>query len=421
MKKRTDRKIAIAGTAAAAVILPAVMVGLAQAGVGVPKGKPQAAGNAQPIPSFGPPTQPTQVSGAPSPTAPAPKQTPIKVPNLPLTHGGNPFGTGGSPAKNDPDTNNGAHGDKPHLPPGVGDGKYRKAPDGATITAIKKVHAQEFDVSIASPALGSVVQARVLVPKGWKASDTKTYPVVYAYHGGNNKYTSWSHDGHIENVAKNYNVMVVMPEGGSNGSYANWWNGGKGGIPMWESFHISEVIPLMEANFHAGSTRAAMGLSSGGQGAITYAERHAGYFKYAASYSGALNITAPGMPAVLTLMNKDAGTKIWGDPIFNRSNWESHDAAVNVRKLKGTGLYISAGNGKPGPYDNPNAAPGDAGRVGEDLAGQMTVNFVNAAKRSGVSVTSHLYGPGMHNWKYWRREVDLSWPAMMAAIGAKKS
>jgi S-formylglutathione hydrolase FrmB len=163
-----------------------------------------------------------------------------------------------------------------------------------------------------------------------------------------------------------------------------------------------------------------MGLSSGGQGSITYAERHRGYFKYAAAYSGPLNITAPGMPAVLTVMNKEAGTSIWGDPIFNRSNWEAHDATVNVRNLKGIGVYISSGNGKPGPYDDPSTPPGAAGRVGEDLAGQMTVNFVNAAKRAGVPITSHLYGPGMHNWKYWRREVNLSWPAMMAAIGAKK-
>ncbi|MEU9018019.1 alpha/beta hydrolase family protein [Actinomadura sp. NPDC048394] len=416
MKKRTDRKIAIAGTAAAAVILPAVMVGLAQAGVGVPKGKPQAAGNAQPIPSFGPPTQPSQVTGSPSPSTSPSK--PIKVPNVPLTKGDNPFGTGGTPASNDPDKNSGSHGKKPHLPPGIGSGKYAKAPDGATITAIKKVHAQEFDVSIASPALGAVVQTRVFVPKGWKASGTTTYPVVYAYHGGNNKYTSWSHDGHIENVAKYYNAMVVMPEGGSNGSYSNWWNGGKGGIPEWENFHISEVIPLMERNFHAGSSRAAMGLSSGGQGSITYAERHQGMFKYAAAYSGPLNISAPGMPAVLTLMNNT--TAIWGDPLLNRSNWEAHDATVNVSRLKGTGVYVSSGNGKPGPYDDPDTPPGSAGRVGEDLAGQMTVNFVNAAKQAGVPVTSHLYGPGMHNWKYWRREVNLSWPTIMAAIGAKK-
>jgi S-formylglutathione hydrolase FrmB len=215
--------------------------------------------------------------------------------------------------------------------------------------------------------------------------------------------------------------MVVMPEGGWNGSYTNWWNGGKGGIPKWETFHIDEVIPLMERNFHAGSVRAAIGLSSGGQGAITYAERHPTTFKYAASYSGALNITAPGMPVILTSMNRQAGTAIWGDPITARANWRAHDATVNVAKLKGIGVYVSSGNGEPGPFDNPDTPPLDAGRIGEQLAGTMNENFVAAAKQAGIPVTAHLYGPGMHNWKYWKRELAASWPKIAATIGAGKS
>ncbi|NKZ04710.1 alpha/beta hydrolase [Actinomadura latina] len=417
MKKRTDRKIAIAGTAAAAVLLPTVMVGLAQAGIGVPTGKSEASGNSQTIPSFGPATQPSAPAGPASPGAP-PKTA--KLPSVPL--GTNPFKTGGgSPAPGNPDTDNGSHGKKPQLPPGTGSSKYAKAPDGAAITEVKKVTSRTFDVTIASPALGAAVKTRVMIPKGWKSTATKSWPVVYAYHGGNNNYTSWTKDSNIEQIIGPYDAMVVMPEGGWNGSYTNWWNGGKGGIPEWETFHIEEVIPLMERNFHAGSVRAAIGLSSGGQGAITYAERHPGKFKYAASYSGALNITAPGMPVILTSMNRQAGTAIWGDPLTARANWRAHDAAVNVAKLKGIGVYVSSGNGEPGPYDKPETPPLDAGRIGEQLAGTMNDNFVAAAKNAGVPVTSHLYGPGMHNWKYWKRELAASWPKIAASIGARKS
>jgi S-formylglutathione hydrolase FrmB len=38
-----------------------------------------------------------------------------------------------------------------------------------------------------------------------------------------------------------------------------------------------------------------------------------------------------------------------------------------------------------------------------------------------VPVTSHLYGPGMHNWKYWRIELARSWPTIARSIGARKS
>jgi S-formylglutathione hydrolase FrmB len=416
MKKRTDRKIAIAGTAAAAVLLPAVMVGLAQAGIGVPTGKSEASGNSQPIPSFGPATQPS----SPASASPAGSPKPAKLPSVPL--GTNPFESGhGAPSANNPDTNQSNRGKKPHVSAGAGSGKYVPAQDGAAITKLQKVNSRMFDVTIASPALGAAVKTRVMVPKGWKSKTTKTWPVVYAYHGGNDYWTSWSMKGDIGKVIGPYNAMVVMPDGGFNGSYSNWYNGGKGGIPEWETFHTEEVVQLMERNFHAGTTRAAIGLSSGGQGAITYAERHRGMFKYAASYSGPLNITAPGMPVILTSMNRGAGTAIWGDPILARSNWRAHDATVNVAKLKGIGVYVSCGNGEPGPYDDPNTPPQHGGRVGERLAGVMNENFVAAAKRAGVLITAHLYGPGMHNWSYWKRELVLSWPAIAKAIGARKS
>lgn len=417
MKKRTDRKIAIAGTAAAAVLLPAVMVGLAQAGVGVPKGRSEASGNSKPIPSFGPATQPSVPGGASA----SPTKSPgaAKLPSIPLNS--NPFRTGGgTPSPTDPDSNAGNRGKKPQMPSGTSPGKYAKAPDGASITGVKKINSRIFDVTIASPALGAAVKTRVMVPKGWKAGATRSWPVVYAYHGGNNNYLSWTKDSNIEQVIGPYDAMVVMPEGGWNGSYTNWYNGGRGGIPEWETFHIGEVIPLMERNFHAGSVRAAIGLSSGGQGAITYAERHR-MFKYAASYSGALNITAPGMPVILTSMNREAGTAIWGDPITARANWRAHDATVMVSRLKGVGVYVSSGNGQPGPYDKADTPPHDAGRIGEQLAGTMNENFVAAARKAGVPVTSHLYGPGMHNWKYWRIELVRSWPTIAKSIGARKS
>ncbi|WP_173390727.1 alpha/beta hydrolase [Actinomadura litoris] len=301
-------------------------------------------------------------------------------------------------------------GKQPSLP----GGGFVGADDGAVITRVVRVGAFQFDFSVASPALGAVVWTRVIVPRGWEAR--RAWPVVYAYHGGNNDYTSWTKDSDIARVAASSGAMVVMPEGGWNGLYANWWNGGRGGVPKWEDFHIKEVIPLMERNFRAGTSRAAIGVSSGGLGAVTYAERHPGVFRYVASYSGALNITAPGMPLVLTLVN---GTDVWGDPFLDRENWRAHDAAVMVARLRGVGVYVSSGDGRPGPYDAPDTPPWDGGRIGEQISGGMNGGFVRAAGEAGVPVTAHLYGPGMHNWKYWRRELALSWPALTAAVGAR--
>ncbi|MEU5884584.1 alpha/beta hydrolase-fold protein [Spirillospora sp. NPDC047279] len=410
-KLTTDRKIAIGGVAATAVLLPGVMVALAQTGIGRTEERPQASSSELPAPG---PTFSFQPGNESLPTAP-PTSPGKRPPSRPFTTGGT------TPAPNDPDLRTGDHGKKPTMPKAKGLAGFKAADSGAKVTKMQKVGTRLYDLTIAAPSLGSEVKTRVLFPKAWKANATRTWPVVYAFHGGNNRYTSWIKDSNLQQVAAGYDVMVVMPEGGWNGSYTNWWNDGKGGIPMWETFHTGEVVQLMERNLHAGGNRAAIGLSSGGQGAITYAERHPGLFKYAASYSGALNITAPGMPTILSQMNQSAGDDIWGDPVRDRSNWRAHDGAVNVAKLKGVGVYVSSGNGEIGPYDPAGMEPWHAGRFGEQLAGQMNAGFVEAARQAGVPVTAHLYGPGTHKWAYWKRELVQSWPAITASIGATKS
>ncbi|MFP3961345.1 alpha/beta hydrolase-fold protein [Actinomadura fulvescens] len=408
----TEKKIAIASGVAIAVTLPGSMIVLAQTGVGRTEERPRSAAGTP-----GPSSIPGDfMPGPESMGSPPPSTSPTQRPPA-----SNPFSTGKEkPAPNDPDLR-GKRGTKPRMPKSKGLPGFKPADDGAKITKLTKVGTNLYDVTIATPALGTEVKTRVLFPKSWKSKATRTWPVVYAYHGGNNRYTSWTNDSNIRQVAAGHDVMIVMPEGGWNGSYTNWWNDGRGGIPQWETFHINEVIPLMERNFHAGSSRAAIGLSSGGQGAITYAERHPGMFKFAASYSGALNITAPGMPTILMYMNQTAGDDIWGDPVTARANWRAHDATVMASRLKGIGVYVSSGDGRVGPYDDPNMKPTHAGRFGEQLAGRMTENFVRAARSAGVSITANLYGPGTHKWTYWKRELIRSWPAITAAIGATKS
>ncbi|MFD0534300.1 alpha/beta hydrolase [Actinomadura luteofluorescens] len=138
-----------------------------------------------------------------------------------------------------------------------------RADDGARITAEKKIASREVDVAIDSPALGRAVKTRILLPKNWTRNATATWPVLYAYHGGQDDYTSWTRNTDIEAWAAKYNVIVVMPEG-DNGSYTDWYNYGKGGTPRWETFHTAEVRQLMERNYHAGALRAVIGNSSGG-------------------------------------------------------------------------------------------------------------------------------------------------------------
>ncbi|WP_344840155.1 alpha/beta hydrolase [Actinocorallia longicatena] len=303
--------------------------------------------------------------------------------------------------------------------------KFKKAPDGARITAYKWVskNKRQLDVTVKSPALGGQsVKVRLLLPRKWSMKSKRTWPIVYLYHGGHDNYTSWARNTDVETVASKYDAIVAMPEG-ANGSYTDWFNGGKGGTPKWESWHIREVIPLMQLNFRASKVRAAIGNSSGGQGAITYAARYSRQFKYAASLSGLLHILKPGVPTMLQYVNSGNGqdaNAIWGDPVFDRGNWKLHNPYDLAAGLKGTKIFFSSGTtGRPGPGD-PNVDPWDIGLISEAITGGTDQDFHKRLKQLKIPHIAHLYGDGRHNWPAWRREYKFVWPRMMAALHARK-
>lgn len=298
----------------------------------------------------------------------------------------------------------------------------RPASNGARITRIAWRGHDQFDLTVRSPALAGSRKVRVLVPSTWRAGSRRTWPIVYAFHGGKDDYTSWTRSTDIESLARRYDVMVAMPEG-ANGSYTDWFNDGKGGNPRWETFHLQEVRQLLERNFRAGTARAAMGLSSGAGGGLTYAARYPGMFRYVAAYSGILSMLSPGIPSMLMYVNAATGvdpTSIWGDPVLNRSNWRQHDPASLVDRLRGTGIYVSSGNGKVGPLDNQNKAPWDIGLLSETQVYRSSRDFVERARDRGVPVTADFYGNGSHSWPYWRREMHRNWPAIMRSLGARR-
>lgn len=303
----------------------------------------------------------------------------------------------------------------------------RAADDGAKITDEKWVDESTVDLTVQTPAVGTSEMIRVLLPKGWSRTAQRTWPVVYAYQGGNDDYLSWVKGSQVAQLAAKWDVIVVMPSGGKNGGFADWWNYGKGGTPKWETFHTNEVLQLLERNYRVGTERAALGVSSGGQGAMLYAARHQGMFRYAVSFSGMLHLTKPGIPGTLMMQGLPFGFdpfRVWGIPGWDEANWKAHDPYEVAAKLRGVGLYVSSGTtGQAGPLDDPFEPPfvhNILGSMGEMMVGGTSVDFVKRLQQLGIPATTNLYKDGLHNWKYWRVELDKAWPLMMNALGAEK-
>ena len=281
------------------------------------------------------------------------------------------------------------------------------ADDSAHVTAITPIDARTMDLTIASPAMGANEPVRVVLPPDW-GTDMGRWPVLYLLHGCCDSYVSWTRSTDVEQLSAGSDVLVVMPEAGGDGFYSNWWNGGTGGSPAWETFHLVELRQILDRGFRASSRMAVAGLSMGGYGAMKYAET--GLFRAAASYSGVLDpLSNPG--GVLASLYPNA---LWGNPVAQRDIWEANDPTYSVDRLHSVKLFVASGNGQPGPFDT--SSQPNATEVEVDAESH---NFVAALDAAHLPVTTDFYGAGTHSWPYWQQELHRSFPMLMQAIGAR--
>lgn len=302
---------------------------------------------------------------------------------------------------------------------GIADAAPIPADDGARILKEYPKSAQMMDVTMRSPALGTDATMRLLLPPGWTKQTSKTWPLVLLLPGccEPKDYRAWSELTDVVNFAKNKNVIVAMPTGGVNGNFSDWWNFGRYGPPNWEKFHLDEVRQILERNYRAGTKRAVAGLSAGAYGAMEYASRRPGMFQSAAAFSGIANSrNFFGDIAVLygnSRMKLDP-MALWGDPVAQADIWKAHNPYDNAENLRGTRLYLSAGNGFRGPLDPPNYNQYAGLLEAPTLPNSLT--FVNKLNRLGIPITTHYYGGGTHHWGYWSYELKRSWPLLTAGF-----
>lgn len=283
-------------------------------------------------------------------------------------------------------------------------------PEGARVTAVKRLDARMLDLTVQSAAMRGSVPVRVILPKSWNSDKTRTFPVLYMLHGGNDDYTSWTRETDIEALARNSDVLIVMPDGGKAGQYSDWYVG----WPQWETFHTSELVRLMEQRYRANSHRAIVGLSMGGLGALDYAARHRGMYRYVAAFSPTVDLDDPFIRACLLLGNLLAGdnvdySRVWGDPVQQAANWEAHNPSAMVPAYRGMKVHLSVGDGKLGPLDPDRDQVARAASTMEGALLPDVKKFTASLRASGVDVSTHIYSPGTHSWPYWKRELHLIW------------
>ncbi|MFD3919576.1 alpha/beta hydrolase [Streptomyces sp. NPDC058595] len=288
------------------------------------------------------------------------------------------------------------------------------------------------DLTVDSPALGRRAAVRLATPDGWdERRPGDRWPVLYLLPGGDGDHLSWTRDYGVQDLSELRNVLVVMPEMPLFGFYTNWWNGGAGGPPGVERFHLDEVRPLLEREYGAGTRRTVAGESQGGFGALSYSARRPGMFRAAASFSGYVHpLRHPhAVKAGMDHLGLD-WKAIWGDPVEQRANWVAHDPYYLAERLRGMPVRLSAGDGTAGVLDPPDVEPDEEIPGLEDPADPFDDDVISPTetlmeresravadrlRKAGARVTTHFY-PGTHSPVYWERELHHALPMLLKPL-----
>ena len=325
------------------------------------------------------------------------------------------------------------------------------APDSGAATRTQPdpvVHPRLERWSLTSAAMsGATMKVNVLVPNGY-AGDSRPHEVLYLLHGHGGNADNWWQKGDanhtpLESIVGDLPVIVVMPDGGYDGWYSDWYGVDRDGhagtdpnaAPAWETFHIRELIPFIDTHYRTQRQRQGRligGLSMGGYGSTIYAARHPDLFVAAASFSGAVDtrLFDPLEPLVQPVAANAADRQppdqcVWGDPVTQHDRWVAHNPADQVGHLERTVVFASSGDGCLPSAANPDlSSPGacqkanllDPSKAGSIFT-EWGVRQQNASFRDKVTTdcVTHacaarkfdFYSPGVHDWPYWLRELRL--------------
>jgi diacylglycerol O-acyltransferase/trehalose O-mycolyltransferase len=283
--------------------------------------------------------------------------------------------------------------------------------ESAQIVSAAPVKGRMQDLVVRSPAVRGDVHVRLLLPSRYNTDRSSRWPVLYLLHGCCDTYLSWTRSTDVEKLTRTLNALIVMPDGGKVGFYSDWREG-----PGWETFHTGELPALLAARYHTSERAVIAGVSMGGLGALVYAARHPGMFTVAASFSGIVHtrLSDAESQGYLSLVASQGGEPqlLWG-PTTDARAWRAHNPYDLAPLLKGVRLFVSAGNGQPGPLD-PSRSNTDSI---ESSIGAENVAFAGRLRTLRLDATIDLYGPGTHNWVYWQRELHRAWPLITRGLG----
>lgn len=243
----------------------------------------------------------------------------------------------------------------------------------------------------------------VILPDGYHTSG-KRYPVMYFLHGGQQDFRAY--DQWLVSASAHKDVIIVVPDGGAAGWYSNPVSSNNG-AHNWETFHIAQVIPWIDANFRTHAEydgRAVSGFSMGGFGALKYAAKYYGHFASVSSHSGPASIRRDnGLVAhwanLSSAVVELAGGTIYGAPLWDERRVSADNPVERIPSYRNKRIFLAAGT-QPDPINLLDVA-----NETQVLAGQR--EFRAALHNAGITFESHERNRGhLVEYDLLRQDID---------------
>ena len=232
-------------------------------------------------------------------------------------------------------------------------------------------------VAVPSQAMKKDIPTTVILPDV-SEKDAAPLPVLYLLHGYSDNYKSWVLHTPIKELADQYGIIVVCPDGG----YSSWYfDSPIDPACRYETFISRELVAYIDQHYHTlptGKSRAIAGQSMGGHGAMFLAIRHPKVFSVVVCLSGGVDLRP--FPN-----NWDIAKRL-GNYKDHADRWSANSVITLAKTLRPGELAISIDCGVDDFF--------------------ITVNR-NLHQLLLQNKVPHDYTerPGGHEWKYWANAI----------------
>ena len=255
-----------------------------------------------------------------------------------------------------------------------------------------------------SEVLGAERNYTVYLPAGYDLNTERTYPVLYLLHGMDGTNKDWYERGHVKDVMDQLTasgeaceMIIVTPDAGGSVREGKW--NGYFDMEGWhyEEFFFGEFVPMIEATYRIKADkahRAIAGLSMGGGGATSYAQRHADMFAACYAMSAAMDCS----PADAEQVKRGDKTALLFDAIHRLSCVDYITEGDEARKgqLRTVQWFVDCGD--------------------DDFLFDCNLDFYQAMRRAGIPCQLRVRD-GAHTWEYWHSALYIALPYVSRVFG----